>query len=142
VGEAVRIWSSGHIHKNEILTVTGPYSLTRNPLYLGSFILAVGFLLAMNVIWMPVVFTLFFVLVYWSTIRWEENRMKRKFPDQWEEYERKIPRFFPLFRLKCYIPDEFSWSQVLRNRELWHASAVLAVYALLWGKLLLLPVIR
>jgi protein-S-isoprenylcysteine O-methyltransferase Ste14 len=136
MGEAIRIWSSGHIHKNEVLTVTGPYSLTRNPLYLGSFILAAGFVVAMDVLWMSLVFLLFFVVVYWATIRWEEDKMKRKFPTQWEEYQRRIPRFFPLFHPKCYIPDEFSWSQVMKNREMWNAAAVLAVYAILWCKLL------
>ena len=80
---------------------------------------------------------LFFVSIYYSTISWEEGKMKRKFPDEWMEYKRNVPRFFPLLRPKCYIPDEFSWSQVSRNREMWNASAVLAVYVILWGKFLI-----
>lgn len=141
LGEAIRIWSSGHIHKNEMLTVTGPYSLTRNPLYLGSFILAAGFVVAMDVLWIYLAFILFFVSIYLPTVRWEEDKMRRKFPGEWEEYKEKVPRYFPLFRPKCYIPDRFAWSQVLRNRELWNASVVLGVYVILWGKVLL-PGIR
>lgn len=138
IGESIRIWSSGHIHKNQILTVTGPYSLTRNPLYVGSFILGTGFMVGMGVFWMGVVFLLFFATVYWLTIKWEEEKLKNEFPDDWEKYYGTVPRFLPVWSLPDYRPGEFSWSQVTKHKEIQNASVVLFVYAILWGKALFL----
>jgi len=138
VGEAIRIWSSGHIHKNQILTVTGPYSLSRNPLYVGSFILGTGFMIAMGVIWLAVVFLLFYAAVYLFTIKWEEEKLKNEFPDDWEKYYGTVPRFLPVWSLPDYRPGEFSWSQVTKHKEIQNASVVLFVYAILWGKALFL----
>jgi protein-S-isoprenylcysteine O-methyltransferase Ste14 len=133
-GQCIRIWSSGYIHKNQILTVTGPYSITRNPLYVGSFILGTGFMVAMGVVWIGAAFLLFFACVYWFTIRWEEDKLARAFPDGWEAYKAAVPRFLPIFRLPAYRPGDFSWAQVYRNRELLNGSVVIAVYAMLWVK--------
>jgi hypothetical protein len=135
-GEAIRIWSSGYIHKNRLLTTTGPYSISRNPLYVGSFLMGVGFMISMAVVWMMVLFFVFFLSVYWFTVRWEEDVLRGKFPGDWERYSSEVPRFISLASLAGYVPGEFSWAQVFRNRELWNASVVLAVYALLWGKYL------
>jgi protein-S-isoprenylcysteine O-methyltransferase Ste14 len=137
-GESIRIWSSGHIHKNQILTVTGPYSLSRNPLYVGSFILGTGFMVSMGVIWLAVVFLLFFASVYWFTIRWEEDKLANEFPGDWEAYKRAVPRFLPVLSLPEYHAGEFSWSQVKKYKEIPNASVVLAAYAILWAKTLLL----
>lgn len=134
LGESIRIWSSGYIHKNKALTVTGPYSLSRNPLYVGSFIVGAGFILAMGVPWLGMVFLVFFILLYRYTVRWEEAKLERLFPDQWPEYFTSVPRAVPVLRWPGYVPGEFNWSQVRKNRELWNALAVLGVYAVLWGK--------
>ena len=135
-GEAVRIWSSGHIHKNEVLTVTGPYSLTRNPLYVGSFLLGAGFVIGMGLWYIALAYLIFFSGLYWLTIRWEEDKLRKLFPLEWDAYERTVPRFFPLFRIPRYRSGEFRWGQVTRHRELHNAAVVVAVYALLWGKVL------
>lgn len=137
IGQSIRIWSSGHIHKNQILTVTGPYSLSRNPLYVGSFILGAGFMMAMGVILLAIVFLVFYVTVYWFTIRWEEEKLAGEFPDAWEAYKGSVPRFIPFFSMPVYRSGEFNWSQVTKHKELLNASVVAAVYVLLWGKALL-----
>ena len=137
-GECIRIWSSGHIHKNEVLTVTGPYSLSRNPLYVGSFVLGTGFMVAMGVVWIGAVFLFSYACVYWFTIRWEEDKLARKFPDDWQAYKGSVPRFLPFFRLPVYRPGDFSWAQVKKNKELLNGSVVVAVYALLWARALLM----
>jgi len=136
LGESIRIWASGYIHKNSELTVTGPYSLSRNPLYVGSFIVGTGFIIAMGVPWLGVIFLVFFVLLYWFTVRWEEVKLERLFPAQCVEYFRRVPRAIPVLRWPGYKPGEFSWSQVKSNRELLNALAVLGAYAILWGKAL------
>jgi protein-S-isoprenylcysteine O-methyltransferase Ste14 len=137
LGESIRIWSAGNILKNERLTTDGPYSLTRNPLYVGSFLMGTGFIIAMNVVWLAVVFLVFFATVYWFTIRWEEDKLKNIFAKEWKEYSQNVPRFFPLLKVPKYRKGDFGWSQVFRNKELQNASVVLAVYAILWGKALL-----
>lgn len=134
IGQCIRIWSSGYIHKNQILTVTGPYSLSRNPLYVGSFVLGTGFMVAMGVVWIAAVFLFFYSCVYWFTIRWEENKLARKFPDGWEDYKEAVPRFLPFSSLPVYRPGDFNWAQVIKNRELLNGLVVLAVYAMLWAK--------
>ncbi|HZD05008.1 MAG TPA: methyltransferase, partial [Longimicrobiales bacterium] len=69
VGLAVRAWAAGFIHKERELTTAGPYAYTRNPLYLGSFLVGIGVTVAGGR-WLFVVFFLvFFVLVYGRTIR-------------------------------------------------------------------------
>ena len=118
--------------------MTGPYSLSRNPLYVGSFILGTGFMVAMGVVWLVMVFLLFFTIVYWFTIRWEEDKLAREFPGDWESYKGSVPRFVPLIQLPGYLPGEFSWAQVPRYREFLNASVVLAVYSILWVKVLVL----
>jgi len=138
VGETIRIWSAGHIHKNQVLTVTGPYSLSRNPLYVGSFILGGGFMVAMGVIWLAVAFLMFYASVYWFTIRWEEDKLVKIFPDEWDHYFSTVPRFLPILSLPDYLSGEFSWSQVMKHKEMLNASVVVAVYAILWGKALLI----
>src|SRR5271155_59748 len=68
-GLAVRGLASGHVQKNEQLTTTGPYAYTRNPLYLGSLILAVGFVIAARNIWIALVLVLLLLAIYLPVIR-------------------------------------------------------------------------
>jgi protein-S-isoprenylcysteine O-methyltransferase Ste14 len=134
VGQAIRLWSSGYIHKNEVLTVTGPYSLSRNPLYVGSFFMGTGFVISMGVLWLAGAFLLFFSAVYWYTIKWEEDKLERFFPDEWEGYRSRVPRFIPLFRWPGYREGKFSLSQVTKHKEMLNAAVVVAVYMVLWIK--------
>ena len=138
VGQFIRLWSSGYIHKNEVLTVTGPYSVSRNPLYVGSFFMGTGFVICMGVLWLAAVFLLFFAGVYWFTIKWEEDKLKRFFPDEWEGYRYRVPRFFPLFKWPGYREGEFDLSQVTKNKEMLNAAVVAAVYGILWAKVVFL----
>ncbi len=48
IGLFIRAMAAGHLHKQQVLTVTGPYAYTRNPLYLGSAILAAGVAVAIH----------------------------------------------------------------------------------------------
>ncbi|MDF1537212.1 MAG: isoprenylcysteine carboxylmethyltransferase family protein [bacterium] len=135
-GQTIRIWSSGYIHKNEVLTVTGPYSLSRNPLYVGSFLMGMGFVVCMGVPWLAMAFLLFFAGVYWFTIRWEEDKLERFFSEQWDRYRSRVPRFFPLLRWPGYRRGPFDLSQVVRNKEMLNATVVATVYGVLWIKAL------
>ena len=79
-GLVLRALASGHVQKNEQLTTSGPYAYTRNPLYLGSLILAAGFALAARSWWIAVAMAVFFLAVYVPVIRAEEAFLRERFP--------------------------------------------------------------
>jgi protein-S-isoprenylcysteine O-methyltransferase Ste14 len=123
-GLLVRALSAGHLRKDEQLATTGPYAVTRNPLYLGSALLAGGFLVAGNSLWAALVVGVYFVVFYYAVIRNEEEDLHRRFGAQFEEYAARVPLFFPAVRAhrdeisKAKSPDNsFSWPQYKRNRE-------------------------
>jgi protein-S-isoprenylcysteine O-methyltransferase Ste14 len=96
-GLVVRAAASGHIRKNRELTTTGPYAYTRNPLYLGSILIAIGFVLAARNVWIALATLAMFVIIYLPVIRAEENYLRSVFPG-YDEYAGAVPRFFPRFK--------------------------------------------
>jgi len=117
VGEAIRTWSSGHIRKNKELATDGPYAHTRNPLYLGSFGIGLGFVVMGNSLWVLAIFLFAFGLVYWGVIRSEEGYLAGAFGSRFEEYVRIVPRFFPRWSRSPYGAGGFEWSLVWKHRE-------------------------
>ena len=95
-GLIVRAWSAGYIEKNSRLAIAGPYAYVRNPLYLGSFLLAAGFALAWNWLFLLVVIA-FFVAIYAPTIEQEKLTMTSLFPDQYPAYAANVPPFVPRY---------------------------------------------
>lgn len=94
VGLLVRAWASGHIMKNDRLATSGPYAFTRNPLYFGSFLIAVGFAVAAH--WLLVLLVVvFFVLIYAPTMEREKTNIRSRFPEAYPAYERHVPAFVP-----------------------------------------------
>jgi protein-S-isoprenylcysteine O-methyltransferase Ste14 len=124
LGVLVRAWASGHIMKNDRLATSGPYAFTRNPLYVGSFLIAIGFALVAH--WLVVLLVmLFFLLVYAPTIARERANIAQRFPAAYEHYAANVPAFFP--RLTPWRNDSlgtstaFSPSLYLRHGE-WKAG--------------------
>ena len=93
-GLAIRALASGHVRKNQELTTSGPYAYTRNPLYLGSLILALGFVVASRSWWIAGFMGLMFVAIYLPVIRSEEEYLRDKFAG-FDEYARAVPRLIP-----------------------------------------------
>ena len=94
VGVLIRAWASGHISKNERLATSGPYAHSRNPLYLGSFLIAAGFAVAAH--WsLLVAVVAFFLLIYYPTMRREIANIQERFPDAYARYATNVPLFFP-----------------------------------------------
>ena len=131
-GAALRALAAGVIRKDATLTTSGPYAWTRNPLYLGSFLLGLGFAV-MSGSWIATaVIVLPSFIVYPNVIRNEEAHLRRLFPDQFPDYCKNVPRFFPHFRP---VQKSFSASQYLANREYQTAlgfAAMLGVFILKW----------
>jgi protein-S-isoprenylcysteine O-methyltransferase Ste14 len=93
-GLLLRGYASGYVKKNAELTVTGPYAHTRNPLYLGSILIAFGFALAARSLWIAMVLVLLFGAVYLPVIRSEEEYLRSVFPE-FEAYAATVPRLLP-----------------------------------------------
>jgi protein-S-isoprenylcysteine O-methyltransferase Ste14 len=129
-GLAIRAWASGHIRKSTVLAVTGPYGYTRNPLYLGSFIMGVGFTVASGVWWLAVLFCVVFPSIYFPVMRVESDEVRGAFGTEYEEYERTVPLFIP--RLTPWNRDgKFDFQLYLRYREYRAALGVVAALAIL-----------
>ena len=94
-GGLVRAWAAGAIRKNRVLTTHGPYAFTRNPLYVGTFLIGVGFAIASGVVWFLAGFLAFFAFIYGKTMRREEKRLGELFGDEFERYATAVPRFLP-----------------------------------------------
>ena len=87
----IRALASGHVRKNEALATSGPYAYTRNPLYLGSLLIGVGFAMAARSWWIGLLLLVMFFAIYIPVIRGEEELLRQKF----DEYARQVPRMFP-----------------------------------------------
>lgn len=121
-GILVRAVASGHIRKNAALATTGPYAYTRNPLYLGSIIIALGFIVAARNVWIGVATLAMFTFIYLPVIKAEETYLRSTFPG-YAGYASQVPRLLP--RLTPYRsgepmeeePGGFSGALYLRHRE-------------------------
>ena len=129
VGLLIRAWASGHIRKNQTLAVSGPYAYTRNPLYLGSFVLGVGFTIAAGVWWLGIIFIALFLGIYLPVMRVESGDLAKLFGAEYEEYAGRVPLFFP--RLTAYRASDakFDMSLYMRHRE--YQAALGLIFALL-----------
>jgi protein-S-isoprenylcysteine O-methyltransferase Ste14 len=95
-GLLIRALASGHVRKNESLAISGPYAYTRNPLYLGSLLMGLGFAVAARSWWVGVALLVMFFAIYLPVISDEEKFLRQKFPE-FEKYAQKVPRMLPRF---------------------------------------------
>lgn len=90
----LRGYASGYVNKNTELTITGPYAHVRNPLYLGSILIAAGFAVALMSLWFAIALVVFFLLIYVPVIASEEAFLRDTFLE-FEWYCARVPRLFP-----------------------------------------------
>ena len=139
-GLITRASASGHLRKDQQLATTGPYSRTRNPLYLGSALLAAGFVVAGHSLWAGVAVAVYFVVFYYAAIRTEEEYLRAHFGFEFDAYAARVPKFFPSFHPVSSAPPSpkdgvvapFSWAQYGRNREYQALIGTLAGLGVLW----------
>lgn len=112
----LRAVAAGHVRKNAELTTTGPYAYTRNPLYLGSILIALGFAGAANNPWIGVVLVGLFFAIYLPVIRSEEAFLRRTFPS-FDDYARSVPRLLPRLSPANDEPGTFSQELYRKHRE-------------------------
>lgn len=115
-GLALRSWAAGILHKTEELTTSGPYALVRHPLYVGSFMMMVGFCLLIDdlenlwFVFGPIAF------MYLIKLLAEERKLAKLFGDRWQQYADTVPRFVP-YRLPRNVLATWTGRQWLGNRE-------------------------
>jgi protein-S-isoprenylcysteine O-methyltransferase Ste14 len=137
-GLILRGLASGHVQKDRQLTTSGPYAYTRNPLYLGSLILAAGFIIAARSWWIPAILLVMFVVIYVPVIAGEERYLRKTFPE-YDDYARNVPRF--AMRLTRYGNQrgEFSSARYWKHREYNAVVGCVIVLTILVMKLVLWP---
>jgi protein-S-isoprenylcysteine O-methyltransferase Ste14 len=136
-GLALRAWASGHLRKNESLAVTGPYAYTRNPLYLGSFLMGLGFTIAAGQVWLVIVFIVMILGIYLPVMRVEAATLADLFGKKYLRYAKEVPLLLP--RLSPYTrasADTFDRSLYLRYREYRAAIGVVIAWGLLAAKMI------
>jgi len=113
-GATFRALAAGVIKKDSELATSGPYAWTRNPLYLGSFCLTVGFaVMSWNAVAAAIVI-IPSIFVYPTVIRKEETHLEHLFGETFRHYREHVPCFFPRFRMGHL---SFSLQQYVNNRE-------------------------
>jgi len=130
-GEVVRLWASGHIEKTRRLATGGPYAHTRNPLYVGSALMAAGIAAAAASPWAVLAVIAYFAAFYPSVIREEAAFLRGRFPEEYEAWAREVPVFLPRATPGGPRASRFDWARVRANREWRTALALLLVAAFL-----------
>lgn len=133
IGEIIRIWATGHLEKNKSLTTSGPYGYVKNPMYVGSFIIMLGFnAMAINpyihyIIAIEVLGFLVYYVPYKRKI--EGTRLLEKFGEAYADYDKSVPDYIAR-RLTAYSGpnSDKHWSKEIfkENNELHVALSVLA----------------
>ncbi len=132
--EAIRIWSSGYIEKDTALSMTGPYSIVRNPLYLGNFLIGLSFCVIGKSILMLFLFLAGFYFIYKPTIETEEGKLRQKFGQDYIAYCAKTPRLFPSFSRTDWVAGPFSWGLILRHQEYLTIFGIMGILVVLTFK--------
>jgi protein-S-isoprenylcysteine O-methyltransferase Ste14 len=133
-GLAIRGVASGYLDKNERLATSGPYAYTRNPLYLGSVIMAVGFAIVARSLWIALILAAVFIGIYLPVIRAEETYLAQRFPE-FPEYARQVPRFGLNLNTPNRKRGSFSWTLYWKHREYNAILGSAAILAALIAKL-------
>ena len=137
MGLVIRGAAAGYLRKNEKLTIAGPYAYTRNPLYLGSALLALGLLLA-GASWLAGLTVIVYVAAFYPAVmRFEADHLRALHRKAYDDYAAHVPLFFPRLTPAPALRDDapFSWVLYKANREYQAAIGAAAAIALLAAKM-------
>ena len=134
LGQVWRIYAAGVIYKNKQLATTGAYSLVRHPLYLGNFLILIGFAVSAGNLAVLAVVIFFFAFYYPAAIRYEDHKLEGIFEDDWRSWSKGTPGMFPT-SFKWRSNTEATWNtrqSLLRNGELIYTVYMVGCAVLLW----------
>jgi protein-S-isoprenylcysteine O-methyltransferase Ste14 len=137
LGLALRAWAAGCLYKDRELATGGPYAYTRNPLYMGTLLVAAGLAIASRSVWLGLLFTVVFLFVYLPAIQLEQQHLRGLFPE-YAAYASRVPALIPRATPLKGHSQLFRWSQYKKNREYQAALGFAAAGAWLVFKLLAL----
>jgi protein-S-isoprenylcysteine O-methyltransferase Ste14 len=133
-GLAVRAWAAGHLSKNQTLATGGPYRYTRNPLYLGTLLVAAGLAIASRSAGLGALFAAVFLCIYLPVIQLEQQHLRTLFPE-YAAYAARVPALLPRMT-PSGRPRAFQPALYMQNREYQAAAGFLAgALFLLWKAL-------
>ncbi|HLG98052.1 MAG TPA: methyltransferase [Bryobacteraceae bacterium] len=138
VGLLLRGWAAGHLEKNIRLADSGPYAFVRNPLYIGTLLVAAGLLVASQRWVLAFLFVAMFGLIYLPVIELEEQHLSNLFPE-FAQYAKRVPALWPAWSGSTGAHRSFQWSLYVRNREYQALLGFLTGTALLIAKVMVLP---
>jgi protein-S-isoprenylcysteine O-methyltransferase Ste14 len=115
VGILIRAWAAGHLAKNQRLATGGPYAYSRNPLYLGTLLVAAGLAVASRSLGLALLFAAVFLLIYLPVIELEEQHLRKIFPE-YAEYAKHVRRLLPRWPDRQAV-ESFQLAIYLRNQE-------------------------
>ncbi len=132
-GLFLRVWANGYAIKSEKVTTSGPYAFVRHPLYLGTMLLALGFIIMLKLYFIGALFFLVMSVVYYRTIKKEEQIMEHKFKDQYINYKNKVPAIAPtIFPYREGEKWPFSFRRLIKSQEyklfIWMIILVIAFH--------------
>jgi len=134
LGLGLRAWAAGCLAKNQQLASGGPYAYTRNPLYLGTLLVAAGLVIASRSIGLGLLFAAVFGLVYLPVIQLEEQHLRSLFP-AYAEYARHVPALWPRWS-GASGSGAFRWALYVKNQEYQAGVGFVAGVAFLIWKML------
>lgn len=120
LGLGLRMWAAGYLEKGRALAMSGPYLRTRNPLYLGSFLMGLGFTIAGSRLDLVLSFLILFSCIYLPVMRKEEKELQQAFGVTYRLYRESVPLFLPRLTHKASLQplqSNFCWQRVILNRE-------------------------
>jgi len=133
LGLALRAWAAGCLAKNQQLATRGPYAHTRNPLYIGTLLVAAGLVIAARSPWLASLFALVFGLVYLPVIQLEEQHLRRLFPE-FADYAKEVPALWPRWTAGTRKGGAFRWALYWKNEEYQAAIGLAVGAAYLWWR--------
>ena len=132
-GELIQIWSFASLDKNQSLATKGPYSLMRNPMYIGRFFVLGGCLLLIGRIWILLLFTVIYYFYMINRVKREESLLHGVFGDEYKSYCSRVKRFVPSFRQFDWKSlRSFKWKLLVQNHGHWNFAGVIATYLLFY----------
>src|SRR2546429_5305173 len=133
-GLALRAWAVGYWRKNEALATDGPYAYTRNPLYLGSFFIGLGFTIAAGRLILGAVFAALFLGIYVPVMRVEARTLAELFGEHYQRYAKSVPLFLPRlspYRDPAFERKKFDFGLYRRYREYRALRGLIVAWTLL-----------
>ena len=132
LGEALRLWANGYVghvkvnwtqkwrHDPRIgqLITAGPYAYVRHPLYLGTFLIGVGFCIIVGNLWLALAALGFFLVIYRRKMAQEEAILLEEWGPEFERYQQAVPRWLPTGRHNPHPHGRWSWQGIMASKEL------------------------